>query len=216
MASPWETACSISTNPNLIGFRFPPDMKILHQLCFAVAACAGLSSCAVMYDGPMNEGFASAVTRNNLRGVMANVTPRNASVPIRGVPPMVYAASHGNEDMIDVLYNNGASLNVRNPRGQSLAYLAASNGHRSTASKLVALGSGSSSEVSRGSSEYQAEKAREAAAARKLASQRASVSKSGTSNRSDDERAVSWFFRTLEWNSTPTPWYQQMPPRPTY
>lgn len=176
-----------------------------------------LASCADLPGGATDIAFASSVTRNNLSGVMRTCTPRNASVPIRGVPPMVYAASFGNEDMIDVLYNNGASLRVRNPKGESLAYLAASNGHRSTANKLVKLDSGSWGDVSRGSSEYAARRAREQAAERKLASERAKASKSSGSSKYDDGgRAASWFFRTLEWNSTPSPWYKETPPRPAY
>jgi hypothetical protein len=190
------------------------QMKVLRFLL--ILASLLLASCADLPGGATDSAFASAVTRNSISGVMRTCSPRNASVPIRGVPPMAYAAGFGNEDMIDVLYNNGASLNVRNPRGQSLAYLAASNGHRSTANKLVKLGSGSSADVSRGSSEYAEKRAATVAAERRLASQRANANRKSERQKDGDSMA-DYLFRTWQWNNgPPSQWYHKDTPRPTY
>ena len=187
----------------------------LNQLFSLAAALLLLPSCAGVHDGALDQGFASAVTSNSINGVMRNCTPRNASLPIRGVPPIAYAAGFGNEDMIDVIYNNGASLNVRNPRGQSLAYLAAASGHRSTANKLVKLGSGSSADVSCGSFEYDARRASAAAAARPLASQRKSTGNK-SEGRKGDSKMTDYMVRSFLWGlEPPKQWYQQDTPRPT-
>lgn len=128
---------------------------------------------------------------------------------------MAYAAGFGNEDVIDVLYNNGASLNVRNPRGESLAYLAAASGHRSTANKLVKLGSGSWGDVSRGTSQYEERRASAAAAERRLASQRKNTG-SNSEGKKGDSKMTDYMVRSFLWGlEPPKQWYQQDTPRPT-
>lgn len=117
--------------------------------------CLLLSSCASMHQGSFDAYFAKAVIQNDTRGVMSNCTPSNAVYPLNGTAPIAYAASYGNEDMIDVLYANGASMGSRDAEGHSLAYAAAANGHRSTASKLVQLGGGTHADISKGTSECQ-------------------------------------------------------------
>lgn len=126
---------SISIPKTLLGFLF--------------SACI-LVSCAEIHQGPMDARLALAVVKNNLQEVNRNVNPRNATMRIRDEQPIYWAAAYGNEDMIDVLYNNGASLNYRSSAGNSLAFIAAAGGHPSTADKLVQLGAGSPSDVSRG------------------------------------------------------------------
>ncbi|MBE2283608.1 MAG: ankyrin repeat domain-containing protein [Prosthecobacter sp.] len=172
-----------------------------------------LASCADFSGGAIDSAFASAVTRNNVTGVMRTCTPRNAAMPIRGIPPMAYAAGHGNEGMIDVLYNNGASIHVRNPRGQSLAYLAAANGHRSTAGKLVKLGSGTSADVAEGTRQYDQRRQQFLAASRSKSSQ-SQRSKSTNSTGVTGNQLRERFMKDFFWNiGPPNQWYQQDVPR---
>jgi hypothetical protein len=115
---------------------------------------AMLSSCSGLHQASFDHAFAKAVIENNTRGIFANCTPRNASFPLNGTPPIYYAASYGNERAIDLLYNQGASLGSRSPEGKSLVYAAAANGHSTTARKLLALNAGTQSDLSLGASDH--------------------------------------------------------------
>lgn len=130
-------------------------MDMRHVSTFIVLTCMVLAtSCSTLHDKSMDVHLAEAAVRNNIAGVYRNVAPRNATMRIRDEEPIYWAALHGNEDMIDVLYNNGASLGYRSREGGSLAYVAASNGHASTAEKLVRLGAGASADLKRGANDY--------------------------------------------------------------
>lgn len=113
-----------------------------------------LSSCAGLHQASFDHAFANAVIRNDTRGIFSNCTARNANFPLNDTPPIYYAASFGNEDAIDLLYNHGASLRGRSPEGKSLVYAAAANGHTGTAQKLLALGGGTQSDLSSGAGEH--------------------------------------------------------------
>ena len=126
-------------------------MKKLLLLTQSLCLCC----CADMQRGSLDAAFAKAVINNDTRAVLSNCTPANAVYPLNGVSPIAYAASYGNEDMIDVLYANGASLQARNAEGRSLAYAAAANGHRGTASKLVQLGAGTDRDLANAAAEHQ-------------------------------------------------------------
>jgi hypothetical protein len=143
-----------------------------------------LTSCAGIHQESLSIGFAGAVLRNDLQGVIANCTPQNASMPIQGEPAMVHAARSGNEDMIDVLHNNGAPLAVRDNQGRSLAYIAAINGHSSTAGKLAQLNGGSSADVAQANTELHRQKQAQLAAARQADVYWKSQSRSSSSSSS--------------------------------
>jgi len=127
------------------------------------ASCV-LCSCAELHQASFDRTFANAVIRNNTQAVYGNCTARNAVFPLNGLPPIYYAASYGNEDVIDLLYNHGASLQARSQQGKSLVYAAAANGHDQTARKLVVLKAGPASDLARGAAAYQQKKAAEAEA----------------------------------------------------
>ena len=148
------------------------------KLLLILASC-GLCSCAGLQEASFDRAFADAVIRNNTQGVFGNCNDRNAVYPLNGVAPVYYAASYGNEDVIDLLYNHGASLHVRSPEGKSLAYAAAANGHNQTARKLVALSAGSSEDVASGAAVYQQKMAAEAESRRLQA------------------KALAWLFTTM-------------------
>lgn len=128
-----------------------------------------LSSCAGLHQASFDKAFASALLRNNTPGVYANCNAQNANYPLNGNPPIYYAASYGNDDAIDLLYNYGASLQARGRNGKSLAWAAAANGHTSTARTLVALNAGTSSDLASGAAAYRQKKAADAAAAKLMA-----------------------------------------------
>ncbi len=133
-------------------------MKRFILLC---CACV-LSSCAGLHQASFDHAFADAMIRNNTKGIFSNCNAQNARYPLNGTPPIYYAASYGNEDVIDLLYNHGASLNARSPEGRSLVYAAAANGHSGTAKKLLSLQAGTQADYVAGMAAHQRELAAEA------------------------------------------------------
>lgn len=123
-------------------------------LC-ALMSVVGLSACTELQSHSFDRAFAEAVVSNDTRTLFSTCNRTNATRPINGVQPIYYAANHGNEDAIDLLYNSGASLTTRSPEGRSLAYAAAVNGHSATAAKLVKIGGGSSSDLAAGRAQWQ-------------------------------------------------------------
>lgn len=136
-------------------------MRLLLLLPILLSACAGL------HQASFDKAFASALLHNNTQGIFANCNAANANYPLNGSPPIYYAASYGNDEAIDLLYNYGASLQSRGANGKSLAYAAAANGHADTAGTLVKLGAGTSSDLSSGAVAFRRKQAAEAEA-RKL------------------------------------------------
>lgn len=128
--------------------KTPLQLLLLAVLTLMLGACAGVQQ------GSFDAHLARAAVQNDLPGVYRNVNPRNATMRIRDEQPIYWAAAHGNEDMIDVLYNNGASLKYRSSSGRSLAYVAASHGHRATGSKLVRLGAGTPGDLQAGAHDH--------------------------------------------------------------
>lgn len=143
-------------------------MKTLIHLITSVLVLS-LVSCAGMYQASFNRGLIQAVLRNDTTGVMQNVNPQSASFPINGIPPIYYAASHGNPRIINLLHNNGASLQSRGPEGHSLAFAAAANGHTTVARELLSHGAGSGSDLSAGAAAHQQRVAAAKAQAQMLA-----------------------------------------------
>lgn len=141
-------------------------MKRIILSCLIVSL---LASCSAMYEKSFNYALPHAVLKNNTQGVAANISPANAVVPFNGVPLIYYASLHGNEEVINLLHNNGASIKARGPQGKSLAYGAASGGHPATARKLIALGAGNSRDLAEGAAAYERKKAAQREANRILA-----------------------------------------------
>lgn len=139
----------------------------MRKLLLFMLLAGMLCSCAGLHQASFDHAFANAVIRNDTRGVFANCNAQNASFPLNGTPPIYYAASYGNEDAIDLLFNHGASLRARSPDGRSLVYAAAANGHIGTAQKLLALNAGTQAELSAGAAAHRQQQAA-AAQARKL------------------------------------------------
>lgn len=142
-------------------------MKAL--LLFNLLISLLLTSCAGLHQASFDHAFANAMIKNQQSAIFRNCNAANANYPLNGNPPIYYAASYGNEDAIDLLYNYGASLQARGRNGKSLAWAAAANGRTSTAQKLVALGAGSSSDLASGAAAYRQKKAADAAAAKLMA-----------------------------------------------
>lgn len=141
----------------------------MKSILLSCLVCTLLASCGAMYEKSFNYALPHAVLKNNTQSVAANISPANAVVPFNGVPLIYYAALHGNEQVINLLHNNGASIKARGPQGKSLAYAAASGGHPSTARKLIALGSGTTRDLADGAAAYERKKAAEREANRILA-----------------------------------------------
>lgn len=103
-----------------------------------------------------DEKFRRCVMENDTALAAKYATPANVNAPIQGAPPLFYAAAHGNLTMVNMLVSKGANVHARAPRGESPAYVAAAMGHPNTAQELVAMGAGTSKDVSSGRSLYAA------------------------------------------------------------
>jgi hypothetical protein len=99
--------------------------------------------------------FQEAVLRNDISRATRHLNPRYVDAPIKGYPPVFYAAARGQTAMVKMLVSNGASAK-RLFTGRSLAYVAASFGHSETAEQLVRMGGGTRGDVSYGKSVYAA------------------------------------------------------------
>ena len=152
-----------------------------------------LVSCAGMYQASFNRGLIQAVLRNDTTGVVQNVNPQSAVFPINGIPPIYYAASHGNPRIINLLHNNGASLHTRGPDGRSLAFAAAANGHTAVARELVSHGAGSGNDLAAGTAAHQQKVTAAKAQAKMIAAALAWFAGGGRSSGggSSEERCVS-------------------------
>lgn len=97
--------------------------------------------------------FKEAVVKNDVRTAARHIKPNLVEGSINGFSPIYYAAINGSTSMIGLLVRNGASLKRRFD-GRSLAYIAASHGHFSTASELTSMGAGTDRDIAQGRSLY--------------------------------------------------------------
>jgi hypothetical protein len=93
--------------------------------------------------------FQTAVVHGDVSAASRYIKPEWAGAPIKGYPPVYYAAATGNPSMIRLLVRNGASVRG-SYGGHSLAYVAAAFGHAGAANEISQLGGGSHSDVARG------------------------------------------------------------------
>lgn len=104
--------------------------------------------------------FQESVLKNDVERAERWVKPEYVNTPIKGYPPVYYAAARGETDMLDMLTKHGA-LVTRKFDGRSLAYVAAANGHPDTAEELVGMGGGTSKDVANGRAMYAENSARQ-------------------------------------------------------
>jgi hypothetical protein len=104
--------------------------------------------------------FQESVLKNDVERAERWVKPEYVNTPIKGYPPVYYAAARGETDMLDMLTKHGARVS-RKFDGKSLAYVAAANGHPNTAEALVDMGGGTSNDIARGRVLYAENSARQ-------------------------------------------------------
>lgn len=97
--------------------------------------------------------FQESVLRGDVARASRYVKQQFVNEPIKGYPPLFYAAIHGNTPMVRMLMHNGASVK-RRYQGGSIAYIAASNGHPGTARYLVDQGGGKTEDIAQGRALY--------------------------------------------------------------
>jgi hypothetical protein len=97
--------------------------------------------------------FEEDVIKGDVQNARRNFDPAYVNAKFKGYPPIFYAAIRGDDEMVSFLIREGASLSYR-ANGNSLAFVAASYGHRETGRILASHGGGSISDADAGDELY--------------------------------------------------------------
>ena len=97
--------------------------------------------------------FQESVLKGDVERAARWVKPEFVDDPIKGAPPICYAAARGNARMVTLLVRNGAGIR-RKYHGKSLVYIAAFYGQLRTAQTLIDLGGGTMADLIEGRAVY--------------------------------------------------------------